>query len=168
MGSGEGGCPPWRWARTDLNRRPTGYEPVALNRTKLRAHQRREPEAPPSGVSGRVCDLRPRTFEPLTFRLTADRSAAELRRHRGCRAVAPLIAFRTGGWALVCAARSFRCWIAAAIWSSDRSSGRPELARLVGHDGPIGRGWYHPLPLQQVQRIAHLVNREVQRFARPE
>ena len=28
------------WARTDLNRRPTGYEPVALSRTKLRAHAR--------------------------------------------------------------------------------------------------------------------------------
>jgi hypothetical protein len=27
------------WARADLNRRPTGYEPVALSRAKLRAHR---------------------------------------------------------------------------------------------------------------------------------
>ena len=40
----------------DLNRRPAGYEPVALSRAKLRAHGGRE--APPSGLPVRT-RLRP-------------------------------------------------------------------------------------------------------------
>ena len=36
----------------DLNRRPAGYEPVALSRAKLQAH--RKLEAPPAGFSARA------------------------------------------------------------------------------------------------------------------
>src|SRR5208283_3973257 len=78
-------------ARTDLNRRPTGYEPVALSRTKLRAHREGKGGAAERSLGAAAEHRRP--FEPLTFRLTADRSTAELRRHRGCRAGIALIAF---------------------------------------------------------------------------
>jgi hypothetical protein len=79
------------WARADLNRRPTGYEPVALSRTKLRAHRGGRGGAAERNLGAAGIPRRP--FEPLTFRLTADRSTAELRRHQGVRAGIALIAF---------------------------------------------------------------------------
>ena len=93
------------WARTDLNRRSTGYEPDALGRTKLRAHRTRTEGAAERSLG--TTDGARRPFEPLIFRLTADRSAAELRRHRGRRASIALIAFPTRSRARVVVGGAF-------------------------------------------------------------
>ncbi len=128
-----------RWARTDLNRRPTGYEPVALGRTKLRAQG--SVVRTPRGAAERSLDAGvgrcSRVFEPLTFRLTADRSTAELRRHRTRRAEASLIAFPARGTVL-----DFLRTVPQLLDERRHPVQRfvervPEFPGLLGHHGPI-------------------------------
>jgi hypothetical protein len=138
-----------------LNRRPTGYEPVALSQTKLRARRRGSDRN--GGRRRRRAEFRDRNggpsgaFEPLTFRLTADRSTAELRRHRGRRAGPRLIAFPSRGEPLVLVRAVLEVLDELAHLVERVIERRPELLGLVRDDGSVGGGLYHPLPLQEVQ-----------------
>src|SRR5208283_1771026 len=152
------------WARTDLNRRPTGYEPVALSRTKLRAHRRGRGGAAERSLGATAEHRCP--FEPLTFRLTADRSAAELRRHRGCRAGIALIAFPARRRPVLVLDGS------ALEVLDDRGHPferpvevRPELLRFVGDHGTVRGGLDDALALEQVERVPGLVDGQLEGLA---
>jgi hypothetical protein len=152
------------WARTDLNRRSTGYEPDALGRTKLRAHgaERRGAAERSLGRRGRT----PIPFEPLTFRLTADRSTAELRRHRGVRAGIALIAFPARGGRRSVGRSPFLQMVDPPAHLVERPvEGRPEFAGRIRDDRSVGARLDDPLPLEEVERVADLVDRQMERLA---